>query len=275
MMYTAPAPFRDALDAHGIRSLLPTTGRTADLQLLESALKRRAMFSATVAIAEPLQQIQSGVTAILEGATDQASVRLAIKQLWERLGYVPDPEQAGGLQDLSSTRRINLQIETNVATARGAGWYEQGQQPAVLDEFPAQELYRASTPAGGAAAERDWPARWEKAGGVFYGERMIARKDDPVWQNLGDPALFPDGLGNPWPPFAFNSGMRVRDIGRDEAQELGVIGADEQVAPQPLDLDADLQATPELRQGWLQQAIEDSGLGTFQNGVLSFAGGAA
>ena len=275
MIYTDPMPFTEALDSHGIKSLLPTTGRTSSLQLLDSAIKRRAIMSATVAIAEPLAKIRDSVTGILNGETDQASMRLGLKQLWEKLGYRPDPEKIGGLQDLSSTDRINLQIETNVATARGAGWYEQGQQADVLDEFPAQELYRATSPAGGAKAERDWAERWEKAGGKFYDGRMIAAKDDEVWNRLGDPSLFPDALGNPWPPFAFNSGMRVRDVDRTEAEQLGVIEPDQQIEPQPLDLNADLQAVPELREAWLRQAIEDSGLGAFQDGALVFNGGAS
>ena len=39
MIYSAPMPFTEALDSHGIKSLLPTTGRTSNLQLLESAIK--------------------------------------------------------------------------------------------------------------------------------------------------------------------------------------------------------------------------------------------
>lgn len=275
MILAAPVPFRQALDAHDAKTLLPTTGTTAGLQRLDSAIKRRALFSATVAIAQPLERIRDGVNAALAGEGDPAKFRLGMKQLWQDLGYQPDPEQAGGLRDLSSTERINLQLETNVATARGAGWYEQGQQADVLDEFPAQELYRATEPAGGVKAERDWAARWITAGGKFYDGRMIALKGDTVWSNLGDPALFPDGLGNDWPPFAFNSGMRVRDIGRDEAQQLGLIDANTELFPQPLDLEGDMAKAPELRQDWLRQAIVDSGLGSFRDGVLVFNEGGA
>ena len=274
MIFSAPIPFQQALDAHGIKSLLPTTGATRDLSTLSSAMKQRALFSATVTSAQHLAKIRDGVQSIIAGEADQATVRLGIKNLLADMGYQPDPELAGGLQDLGSTSRINLQIETNVATARGAGWFDQGQQPDVLDEFPAQELYRATTPQGGVKAERDWLQRWQDCGGKFYDGRMIARKDDPVWAKLGDPDRFPDGLGNEWPPYAFSSGMRVRDIGRDEAVALGVIDAATQVTPQPLDLTADLASTPVLRESWLQSAITDSGLGSFDaNGVLVFKGG--
>jgi len=45
---------------------------------------------------------------------------------------------------------------------------------------------------------------------------MIALKDDDVWDQLGSSDFFPDGLDNPYPPFAFNSGMDVRDVIRSE-----------------------------------------------------------
>ena len=56
---------------------------------------------------------------------------------------------------------------------------------------------------------------------------MIALKDDDVWNNLGDSSLFDDGLDNPSPPFAFNSGMYWRQVPRDECIELGLIEGDE------------------------------------------------
>jgi len=265
-----PQPFREALDAHDVRSILPTTGRSQDLQRLDSAIKRRAIWSATVALVQPLELIRDGTSAILAGQADQATVRLAIKQVWKSLGIHGDPTSSA-LQDVTSTERINLQIETNVAVMRGAGWREQGMQPDVLDEFPAQEFY--DTRSGGEHRRTDWKDRWIAAGGKFPDGRMVALKTDKVWENLGSPELFADGLGNPWPPFAFNSAWRVRDIGRDEAEALGLIGANEELLPQPLDLAADLAAAPELRQDWLRTAIEESGVGSFRDGVLEFAGG--
>lgn len=268
MIYSAPIPFREALDALDQKSLLPTSGRFADTQRLSSSIKRRALWSATVQSAEALQKIFDGTNAILTGQADQATVRLGIKQLWEKLGYKPDPEQAGGIQDLASTDRINLQIETNVAVARGAGWYQQGQQSDVLDEFPAWELYDT---APGGKGRRDWLDRWVKAGGKFVDGRPIAVVNDPVWDRLGDPKLFPDALGNRFAPFAINSKWRTRDIARDEAVSLGLIDDNTELLPQPLDLNANLQASPDVREASLRRDLEASGLGTFDAaGVFHF-----
>jgi len=269
MFFSAPVSFDAALDAARARSLLPTTGTSAQLRLLESAIKRRALFSATVDLAEPLQKLDDGIAAILRGETDQATARLAMKQLWQSLGYEPDPAHEGGLRDLASADRINLQLETNVDSARGYGYYAASMDATVLDEWPAQELFRATNPRG---AQRDWPARWAQAGGEFYGGRMIALKTDPIWDSLGDPDLFPDGLGNPYPPFAFNSGMDVRGVSRDEAVALGLIDPDTQLTPKPVeDFNAELKATPGALSAALRAAIESTGLGNFDAaGVLHF-----
>ena len=274
MIFLAPVPFREALDAHDVKSLLPTSGRTRDLQQLSSSIKRRSLFSATVQSATALQKIGDGASAILAGQADQATVRFGIKQLWQQLGYKPDPEQIGGILDLSSSARIDLQIETNVATARGAGWYEQGQQLDVLDEFPAQELY--DTAPGGQVGKdrRSWIDRWIACGGKFLpGGRMVALKNDPIWNALGNPEKFPDGLGNPYPPYAFSSKWRVRDIDRDEAIALGLIDENTELLPQPLALDEKLQASPEVRDAGLRREIEKTGLGRFDGDVFKFNGG--
>jgi len=270
MIFAKPLPFDEALDAAEVRSVLPTTGNTADLRALDSAIKRRAMFSATETSARALDAIGEGVRELLDGDNDQASVRLRIKQLRESMSYSPEPGKAGGLQDLSSTLRINLQLETNVATAQGYGNYLQGQQADVLAGNPAQELFRAFGPRD-SSDQRPWAERWAQAGGTFFGGRMIALKNDGVWSRLGDPALFDDGLGNPYPPYAFNSGMDVRDISRADAVQLGLMEPGDEVTADSLDFNTDLQASAATRNEWLRSAIEESGLGAFDSsGVLNF-----
>ncbi|MDE2105146.1 MAG: hypothetical protein KGL39_48410 [Patescibacteria group bacterium] len=274
MIFTAPMPFKSALDAHEVKSLLPTSGRTRDLQQLGSAITQRALFSATVENVSYLQKLDDSVNGILTGQLDQATARLGLKQVLADMGYQSDPELAGGLQDLGSDPRIDLQLETNVATARGAGWFDEGQNPDVLDEWPAQELYDTA-PGDSHHRRTDIEERWQKAGGKFCDDRMIALKNDPVWDKLGDPDLFPDGLGNPYSPFWFNTHWRERDIGRDEAQSLGLIDDNTELLPQPLDLNDSLQASPDVRSDELRQLLESTGLGSFtSDGVFKFGGGA-
>ena len=56
---------------------------------------------------------------------------------------------------------------------------------------------------------------------------MIALKDSPIWEALGNGAGgFRDTLGNPYPPFAYGSGMDWIGIDRDECISLGLIDGD-------------------------------------------------
>ena len=92
---------------------------------------------------------------------------------------------------------------------------------------PAWELIRF----GQRRMPRDWSQRWKAAGDSVgwegasrdYG-RMVALKASPIWQGLGDGAGgYRDTLGNPYPPFAFSSGMDWSGVRRDECIKLGLV----------------------------------------------------
>jgi hypothetical protein len=188
-----------------------------------------------------------------------STARLRAKELLGELDYQPDEELRGTIKDLSSDRRIDLMLKTNTDLVHGAGNFVQGQNADVLDAFPAQELFRAESRTVERGSKRgpkseivddpgnSWESRW-RAAATISGDtdalrvftqtgRMVARKDSPIWQALGDGAGgYTDTLGNPFPPFAFNSGMWVRDIDRDEAIDLGLMDEKDKVTPLDIDL---------------------------------------
>lgn len=209
---------------------------SAELMQLDVGIRERSMFSARTTLEDYLQSISDKVETILNPQTvqretpgggtrpvteglDVATARLELKQELQRLGYEPDPAKRGSIEDLSSDRRIDLVIKTNVEMAQGYGQWRQGQE--TLEAFPAQELFRAED----REEPRDWLTRWQGAGGRLYGGRMIALKDDPIWEEIS-------AFGQPYPPFDFNSGMWVRDVSREEALSLGVLEEGEEVAAQ-------------------------------------------
>ncbi len=220
----ALSPFKEALN-----KLASRTPRAADLSSSEwadvpLALRERAFFSARVTNARLLQDIKDRVEAILNPRTVErdgrevtegmtiTSARAELKQILQGIGYNPG-EKAGTIQDLSSDARLNLVLKTNVESAQGYGNYLQGQAPGALDEFPAQELFRAEE----REDERPWPTIWMQAGGeIFPGGRMVALKDDNIWTEISR-------WGTPWPPFDYNSGMWVRDVSRSETEQLGLL----------------------------------------------------
>lgn len=238
------ADFAEALQRRAAQSLLPTNWGTAELQQLPADVRERSFFSARVARADLLEEFADRVDRILRPSAqvradgspftqglDFASARAELKQALADAGYQPDPEDRGTLKDLSSNVRLDLILKTNVEQAQGYGQFAQAQTEEALDLFPCWELFRAE----GRKAPRDWLTRWNEAaqavGDVDAAEvaaasgRMIARKDSPIWTELSR-------FGTPYPPFDFGSGMWTRDVDRETAVALGVIGELDVIEPQ-------------------------------------------
>jgi hypothetical protein len=262
-------PFEEAVKSHGIKTILPTSLDTATLRQLEASLRRQSFFSAQTLQEDLLQQYFNDIASILNPVTEQradrvtpenpqgnvttgyneATARLNAKELLQKLGYQPAEGERGTLKDLSSDTRINLVIKTNTEMSQGAGNFIQGNDPAVLDAFPAQELVRFEQ----TKKQRDWHSRWLEAA-VYSGDtdaarvladfgRMVARKDSPIWDAIGSSELFDDGLDNPYPPYAFNSGMWVQDVSFATAEGMGLVTLDNIPEPQALDIESLFKAT--------------------------------
>ncbi len=231
------------------------------------------MFSAGVTNADFLPKASDRIDGMLTGLKEsgggigRAKARLQLRELLDSLGYRPADGEEGRLTDLSSDARLNLILDTNVQMAQGYGHFAEGQDSAILDQWPAQELIRVRD----SRVPRDWPTRWADAGGQFFGGRMIALKSDPIWTDIS-------AFGLPYPPFDFNSGMDVQDVDRDEAMAIGLIDRDTEIAPQPRGFNADLQASPDVRDNALKSALQElfGGLAQFDaGGVLRWKGKAA
>jgi hypothetical protein len=264
MTLTELHPFTGADAANAAKQILPTSMNTAKLrEELSAAVRRQSFFSAQTLLADLLDGYKEKVASILNPETEQRADRVTdenpegnvttglnptyaraeIKELLDSLGYAPEADEAGTLKDLSSDARINLVIATNTELAQGAGRFIQMNDADVIDEFPAQELVRFEP----RHKQRDWEARWlaaaaesgdtDAADCLNSNGRMVALKASPIWDSLGDGAGgYEDTLGNPYPPFAFNSGMWVQSVSRSDAEELGLMDAGDKVEAHPLDL---------------------------------------
>ena len=163
--------------------------------------------------------------------------------------------------DLRKTLKFDvsdLEIELDISldrvaeeVAAGAGkMMSENLDQTSLDEFPALEFHRVydrDVPRGHKRDRSgvlvpvpgdDWPSRWRAAakesGDVAAAQilqetgKMIALKSSGIWQALGNGAGgYDDALGNPFPPFAVDSGFDVDEISRDEAEMLGLLGKGE------------------------------------------------
>jgi hypothetical protein len=256
-----PVNFAEAQQRLDIANLLPTDLSSDELSDISSDILERSLFSARVPSADYLDEVDQVLGDLLAGNIDQATARLALKDKLDEIGYEPSDDEEGSITDFSSDERTNLVIETNLGMAQGYGQWAQGQSEAVLDQWPAQELYRAAA----AQHPRDWLDRWDAAGGQIFDGRMIALKNTSIWSAISRFNL-------PYPPFDFGSHMDVRDVDRDTAVSLGLIDEDTQIAPETRDFNQDLQMTADIRSDQLRQVLIDHGY-EFNGNVLTLGGG--
>ena len=222
----APIPFREAMRQLRQRGLMPTDMTSREIADLGAAVTERAFFSARQlnefilgemkARVERIVNPTTGVNADGEAVTvglDYATARLEMMEMYKLIGYGAPLDEQGTIKDHASEQRINLVLKTNVEQAQGYGQWRQGADESNVELWPAQELFRAEA----RKEPRDWLTRWIGAGGQLVdGARMIALKNDPIWEAIS-------AWGLPYPPFDYGSGMWTQDVARDEAIELGLM----------------------------------------------------
>ena len=240
---------------------------------IQAGFRNRAFFLSRVAEVNILAAMRERVAKYAEGETDLSKIRMMIRDDLRRANYTPEPGQENTIHDLFSQARLDVIIKTNVAQARGYMQYAEGMSPGAFAAFPAQEFTRIRH---SREPRKDWPQRWAKAGGKTYGGKMIALKDDPVWERL---SVF----GNPFPPFDWGSGMGVLDVDRKTAIRLGLVSDEElrgktaALREKPLpDFNRDMQASvPNLRSDSLCGKILKQAFGdqiAIENNVVHWQG---
>lgn len=224
---------RDAV----VKTVLPPALRSELAHEVAAPIYQRSVFLAGDAQASMLQKVNDGIIEIVKGNHTEEGMRSLLQRLPEIISN----------KALAVEYRMRLILETNVDLARGYGGWLQTQNVDVLDEYPAWEFYRSEE----RKEIRDWPARWEEAGGEFYPGasdypegRMIALKNDPIWAELSE-------FGTPYAPFDFNSGMDLQDVDRAECESLGLIEPKETVQPESLDFNDGIESTPAAEGGIL------------------------
>lgn len=263
IVFSQPVKFSEAAELRAIQSILPTNLSSEEMSRISSEILERSLFSARTPYASYLDELNQVLDDVIAGRMDPATARLALRDKLDEIGYQPSEEDAGGITDLSSDERINLVVDTNVSMAYGYGQWMQGQSEEVLDQWPAQELYRFAA----ANQPRDWEIRWGAAGGEIFGGRMIALKNTSIWTAISR-------FGTPYPPFDYGSHMDVRDVDRDTAMSLGLIDRDTQIAPETRDFNQDLKVSGDVRSAALRQVLEnDFGYSFDQDGSLTMGDG--
>lgn len=267
MTFTEPLPLTEALQIARDRGLLPTNLSSAQIAEWDDEIKRLSVFSARTNHAGYLQKVKEMTESLLQGDFNEATARMLLQQQLDSLGYNPQrggfpgledpnipPAEPGSLRDLSSDKRTELVLRTQMRQMANRGYREQGNTPMALFTFPAWELIRIYPRK---VPRDDWPQRWAAAGGKLYGNRMIAAKDSPVWEKLGSRDLFDDAIGTDYPPFAFGSGMGWMQVSREVCKSLGVPFQDKPKPKTAPPLDAAQISVKGLDREFLQKLRDD------------------
>ena len=208
-----------------IKELLPTAMGSDEMrEQIAADILRRSVFSARMESARYLSRVREACAEFADGNISAAEARKSLLAELEAMGH--SQSDGGGIANPASRQRLRLVIETQRRMASSVAKMD-AETPATLAVWPAWELRRFERRK---APRGDWMQRWQSAaesvgyeGVARHTARMVALKSSPIWQALGDGAGgFRDTLGNPYPPFAYSSGLAWADVDADECRELGL-----------------------------------------------------
>ncbi|CAN5352252.1 hypothetical protein BH09VER1_BH09VER1_28430 [soil metagenome] len=244
-------PLDEAVRSISDKTPIGSTLRSIEWADVPLALRQRAQFSAGIESVRLLQAVQDKLRGSLalqpEGVRngtafiDRSSFIADMRKIAVDEGIFVDPLKKGGLQDITSRKRLGMIFDIQDEQAKEYARWKAEQDPDVLAAFPAQVFIRLEE----RAQPRKWRERWSAAGGTFHNGQMIALKGDPIWRKISR-------FGTPFPPFDFNSGMGLEDIDRATAEKLGLIKPGETPVPAEDGFNDELQASvkglsPEIR----------------------------
>jgi len=210
-------------DIERVKDILPTDlGSEEVREQIAADILRRSVFSARMASVTYLAKIRDVCTDMAAGEINQADARAQLLTVLEQMGH--SMQDDGGLRNPASIRRLDLILDTQTQMASSVARLSE-QTDATMNLFPAWELTRLETRA---IPRADWMQRWRAAGSSVgwkgaLQDRFIALKTSPIWQAIGNGVGgFNDTLGNPYPPFAYSSGMDWLDVSLEECERLGL-----------------------------------------------------
>lgn len=237
MQFIQPTLFKEALAKLGQRALRPSAPdfASAQWQAVPVALRERAFFSSRVESARVLQRGRDAIADFLAGNREQLATGDTVLKTGSRADFVKQMQDFlqsegvqrgdGGLRDVTSETRLNLVFDVHTRAAQDYGYWLQGQDTDILDEFPAQRFIRVIDVQEPRTSHSD-------------AEGAVALKSDlDFWTRLNE------DFGVPWGPWGWGCGHDVEDVDRAEAEALGLIAPGEKPRPAVKDFNERLQSS--------------------------------
>jgi len=229
MKLVKPIPFKEAIEKVGSKTIVGSQLNSAEWSEVPLALRERAFFSSRVESARFLQRAQDSIGDFLAGNREPAPDGTTMLKTGSRQQFVRDmqafalangmgplaPGEKGTLKDISSEQWLSLIFDTQTRQGQDYGYWKQGMDADVLNEFPAQRFIRVQE----VHEPRDWHHLAED--GVWL------KTDLDAWIRLNR------DFGVPWGPWGWGCGHDVEDMDRYEAEELGLI--EPGARPEPVD----------------------------------------
>lgn len=257
MQFVAPIPFEEAIKKLGGKTAIRSGFTASEWGDLPVALRERAFFSSRVESARFLGRGQAALTNWLAGAretitrpdgTTTTALAMGSRQQFvaemQRLALAEGmgplrPGDKGTIADITSQRRLELIFDTQVRQAHDYGNWLQGQDPDVLNEFPAQRFVRVLD----VTEPRQWHTQFE--------DEVRLKTDIGYWSRINQ------DFGVPWGPWGWGCGHDVDDVDRAEAEAAGLIPQGQQLEPAIEDLNKRLQASTKGLPDELVQKLRD------------------
>jgi len=272
-----PLKFQDAIKRLGKKKPIAKKLSSKEWAQMPTQIRERAYFTANVESMKFLNRSKKMLNDYLSGAretvttpdgrrvsalkkTSRADFVYEMQKLAKEtgLGNVLPPgedmsrDMITRMKDIASESRLNLIFDTQTQQAQAYGYYRQGQDPAILDAYPAQRFIRAE--------RRKEPRPLHERN-----KNKVKRKDDmDFWLTMNDQSL--GGFGVPFGPWGFNSGMDVEDVRRDEAIRLGLIEKNEQVLPPDDTFNKGLKASADVEPEFLKKFLDKMDKDAYTNG---------
>lgn len=231
------SPFQTEASIGALKPKTTIVG-SAKLRNWSEEIKKHALFSARTTRKTYLEDLKKKLIEVAGRDVTPEMAAFKLKATLAQMGYNPatgfpgdaskwhgvqiPPAAKGSITDLSSSRRINLIIDTNIKQAQAMGQLVASENPVQLMLNPAWELTRVGSRK---QPRSDWKERWKRAGDSVnwkgaLKKRFWALKDSPIWMALGKgEGGFHDTLGSDYPPYAFGSGMGWVNVKRSDWQK--------------------------------------------------------
>lgn len=239
MQFVKPIPFEEAVEKIGVKTGIGSQLSSEQWAGVAVGLRERAFFSSTVESVRFLERARVSITEFLTGAREvlpngQTALKTGSRQEFvkrmqafaveEGLGPL-DPKDAGTIKDIRTQERLELIFDMQTRQAQEYGNWLQGQDPDVLDEFPAQRFIRVM----GVKEPRDRHRPFE--------DQVRLKSDLDFWTRVNQ------DFGVPWGPWGWGCGHDVEDVDRDEAEQLGLIGRGQAARPVAKEFNDQLKAS--------------------------------